>query len=126
MSGINNTIRMATFIQQMEAGRSEPVAAMIIEAMYPYGKLPEGWPGANARKVAKLSRNVAKSINPKRQQSEAELLALLKETFSAYASFCPPQSTAQRVWLCFLAWTDDPSLKINDLLANAGLRFELK
>jgi hypothetical protein len=37
MQNMNNALRLSTFISQLEAGRSEQVAAMVVEAALPYG-----------------------------------------------------------------------------------------
>jgi hypothetical protein len=55
MQNMNNALRLSTFILQLEAGRSEQVAAMLVEAALPYGHLDDAWPGRGGREVGNLS-----------------------------------------------------------------------
>ena len=61
MQNMNNALRLGTFISQLEAGRSEQAAAMVVEATLPYGHLDDDWPGRGGREVGKLSRALAKA-----------------------------------------------------------------
>jgi hypothetical protein len=93
MQNMNNALRLGTFISQLEAGRSEQIAAMVVEATLPYGHLDDDWPGRGGRKVGKPSRALAKPANPKRGLSEAQLLELLQDTFAQYTAIAGDRAT---------------------------------
>lgn len=96
---------------------------MVVEATLPYGHLDDDWPGRGGRKVGKPSRALAKSANPKRGLSEAQLLELLQDTFAQYTAIAgaatvqPEASVAFRSWRAYLAWACDPTLNIKEFLA---------
>jgi hypothetical protein len=125
---MNDVIRMGVFIHQLEAGRSADIAAMVVEASMPYGHLDDNWPGHFRRKVKKLSREVAKSANPKCGWSEQELLKLLQDTFGEYmaiaAAMAGQASIPFRSWRAYSRWSFNPQLNIKDLLEREGLRSE--
>jgi hypothetical protein len=130
MQNMNNALRLGTFISQLEAGRSEQVAAMAVEATLPYGHLDDDWPGRGGREVGKLSRALAKAANPKRGLSEAQLLELFQDTFAQYTAIAgaatvqPEASVAFRSWRTYLAWACDPTLNVKELLAGEGLQLQ--
>ena len=100
MQNMNNALRLGAFISQLEAGRSEQAAAMVVEATLPYGHLDDDWPGRGGREVGKLSRALAKAANPTRGLSEAPLLELLQDTFapSTRPSPAPRPCNRKRPW----------------------------
>lgn len=51
MQNMTNALRLSTFISQLEAGRSEQVATMVVEATLPYGHLDDDWPAEAAARA---------------------------------------------------------------------------
>jgi hypothetical protein len=104
MQNMNNALRLGTFISQLEAGRNEQVAAMVVEATLPYGHLDDDWPGRGGREVGKLSRALAKAANPKRGLSEAQLLELLQDTFAQYTAIAGAATVQPEASVAFRSW----------------------
>jgi hypothetical protein len=123
MSGINEAIRMASFVKQMDAGRSPAVAGMVVAAMFPFDQLGGDWPGPwkNRRKVKKLARSVAANANPAKGWTDTMLLGLLETAFMAYGSVCRYESREQQYWVCHVMWVKDPEKDIKELLASIGM-----
>jgi hypothetical protein len=119
MDQLSGKVHLATFIEQVEAGRSGTVAGLAVKAMFPFDwKIGEVWVTSRGdrRKVVKLSRLVAKQANPKRGWTDTMLLGLLQVTFRGYGSLCAYQSYEQHWWTCHYMVATDTSYDINQLI----------